>query len=90
MWQQNTPPLSSDSPPHLGLLPLCKGEDSLAVLVPPAPPGQRVEDDGVVIAAVVEAGVEVQGQVVGVVTDVDGEAGREAEVRGQKGVPSLL
>lgn len=60
------------------------------MLVPPAPPGQRVEDDGVVIAAVVEAGVEVQGQVVGVVTDVDGEAEREAEVRGQKGVPSLL
>lgn len=55
------------------------------MLVSPGPPGQRVEDDGVVIAAVVEAGVEVQGQVVGVVTDVDGEAGREAEVQRSEG-----
>lgn len=47
----------------------------------PGPPGERVEDDGLVIAAVVEAGVEVQGQVFRVVSDVDGEAGREAEVR---------
>lgn len=46
------------------------------LLVSPRPPGQRVEDDGVVVVAVVKAGVEVQGQVVGVMTDVDGEAGR--------------
>lgn len=58
------------------------------MLVAPGPPGQGVEDDGVLVAAVVEAGVEVQGQVVGVVADVDGEAGREAEVRGQRRVCS--
>lgn len=81
LWQQNTPPAISFDPPHLGLLPLCKGEVVLADLVGPGPPGQRVEDDDVVNAALVEAGVEVQGQVVGVVTDVDGEAGKEAEVQ---------
>lgn len=45
------------------------------LLIAPGTPGQRVEDDGVDVAAVIEAGVEVQGQVVRVVADVDGEAG---------------
>lgn len=44
------------------------------MLVAPASPGQGVEDEGVAVPAVVEAGVEVQRQVVGVVADVDGEA----------------
>lgn len=60
---------------HLSLLPARKWEISLVLLVTPAPPGQRVEDNGVDVAAVLKAGVEVQGQVVGVVANVDGEAG---------------
>lgn len=73
LWQQTS---RASKTTHLSLLPTRKGEISLAVLVSPGPPGQRVEDDGVDIIAVVKAGVEVQGQVVGVMADVDGESGR--------------
>lgn len=58
------------------------------LLIGPGPPGQRVEDDGVDVAAVIKAGVEVQGQVFRVVADVDGEAGggrgQRWEVRGAR------
>lgn len=52
---------------------------SLLQLIAPAPTRQRVEDDGVDVAPVIETGIEVQGDVVGIVTNVDGEAATEAE-----------
>lgn len=72
------------------LLPAREGEMSLALLVPPAAAAQGVADDDVDVAAVLKAGVEVQGEVVTVVPNVDRKAASgtgsrwKGERRGQK------
>lgn len=69
---------------HLALIPTCKRKMILTMLVGPAPPRHRVTDNGVDIITMVETGVEVQGDVLMVVTDVDGKAanrGKNTEVR---------
>lgn len=53
------------------LFPTCEGEMSLVLLVPPGPPTQGVKDDGVDNTSVIKTGVEVQGEVVTVVPNVD-------------------
>lgn len=55
-------------------LPSCEGEMSLALLVAPGAATQAVEDDDVAITSIVKTGVEVQGQVVTVVAQIDWEA----------------
>lgn len=64
------------APTHLAFLPTREREVSLSFLLTPGTPRQRVAHDGVGVALVVEAGVEVHGDVVGVVADVEGEAAR--------------
>lgn len=63
---------------HLAFLPTHEGEVSLTLLVAPASPGQGVADDDVGVAAAVETWVEVQCDVLRVMTDVDGKAATEA------------
>lgn len=58
----------------------------LTQLIAPAPTRQCVEDDGVDVTPVIETGIEVQGDVVGIVTNVDGEAATEAENTEVRGV----
>lgn len=59
---------------HLALFPTCKRKMFLTMLVGPAPPRHRVTDNGVDIITIVETGVEVQRDVLMVVTNVDGKA----------------
>lgn len=69
---------------HLALLPTCKRKMFLTMLVGPAPPRHRVKDNGVDIITIVETGVEVQGDVLMVVTNVNGKAanrGKNTELR---------
>lgn len=69
---------------HLALLPTCEWKMLLTMLVGPAPPRHRVKDNGVDIITIVETGVEVQGDVLMVVTNVDGKAvnrGKNTELR---------
>lgn len=63
---------------HLAFFSLLEGEVGLTQLLAPAAPRQGVEDNGVVVATVVETGVEVHCDVFCVVADVDGEAEIEA------------
>lgn len=59
---------------HLAFLPTCKREIHLTVLVTPAPTRHGVEDNCVDITVTVETGVEVHGNVLRVMTNVDGKA----------------
>lgn len=53
------------------VLPPCEGEMSLALLLTPAASTQAVEDDDVAVASVVKTGVEVQGEVLTVVANIE-------------------
>ena len=63
---------------HLGLLPSCKGEGFLTLLVHPLSTRFRVADDDVRITIQVKTGVEVQRDVVLIMTNVDGKPSGEA------------
>lgn len=67
---------------HLALLPTCKRKMFLTMLVSPAPPRHRVKDNGVDIITTVKTGVEVQGDVLMVMTNVDGKAANRGKNTG--------
>lgn len=64
---------------HLGFLSTRKREVSIAGLISPAPSRAVVTDDGVGIPTTVKTRVEVQSDVLRVMTDVDGKPGAECE-----------
>lgn len=74
----------TDFQTHLALLPTCKRKMFLTLLVGPAPPRHRVKDNGVDITTIVETGVEVQGDVLMVVTNVDGKAANTGDTELRK------
>lgn len=59
---------------HLAFLPTCKREIHLTMLVTPAPTRHGVEDNCVDITVTVETGVEMHGNVLRIMTNVDGKA----------------